>query len=470
LEKARVHITVEPDLPGALLTLHVLISTLRRMPGVLTLDPSLIGDDIASELVAHAGAIDHERGIHLAIAPHPDAVQLHVGLIAPSTTAIRVVPDGYGAHAARDARMSIQQTRPAHPLGSVLAAAFGAAEAFKDAAEIPKALRTQHALFSWCPVTLSHDVTAAPMLIETITLDLALAGCGAVGTAIALILSELNADGLVQPCDRQTFAPENLTTNSLGTESDVSLAPRKVHLVRDVLQPQYRIEPRHGDVAELAGDIDAGRLHWPRLVLAGLDSVEARHHVQRLWPDRLIDVGTSGTAVGLHDVVAQNGPCLMCFFPTGGRESAVTRIATLTGLSVERLGRGDDPLLEEELVHLSSEQRDLLRTHIGKPACGLADVLGSVDEGGDYRAAVPFVAMQAACLAIGRLIAIELGIVELPNFVQHDALIGPHTDIGERRAATANCYCQTHAAIIEQVRLTRGKHSTSKEIPSDVRS
>ena len=308
------------------------------------------------------------------------------------------------------------------------------------------------------------------MLIDTITVDLALAGCGAVGTAIALILSELNADGLVQPFDQQTFASENLATNSLGTDSDVTLAPRKVDLVRDVLGLRYVVEVRHGDVAELAEDVDAGRLHWPRLVLVGLELVEARHHVQRLWPDRLIDVGTSGTAVGLHDVVAQNGTCLLCFFPTGGRESAVTRIAALTGLSVERLGRGDDPLLEEEVAHLSSEQRDLLRTQIGKPACGLADVLGTVADGGDYRAAVPFVAMQAACLAIGRLIAIELGMVGLPNFVQYDTLIGPHLDIGERRTATANCYCQTHAAIIEQVRSARGKYSTSKEIPGDVNS
>ena len=457
LEKARVHISVEPTLSGALLTLRVLISTLRRMPGILTLDPSPIDDALTGELVAHAEAIDHERGIHLAVAPHPDAIQLHVGLTAPSVDAIRVVPDGYGAHAARDAGRSIQQMRPAHPLGAVLAASFGAAEVFKDAAEIPEALRTDPAIFSWCPVTLSHDVTAVPMLIDTITVDMALAGCGAIGTALALILSELDAEGLVQPFDQQTFAPENLTTNSLGTESEVTLAPRKVNLIRDVLQPRYRVETRHGDVAELADDVDACRLHWPQLVLAGLDSVEARHHVQRLWPDRLIDVGTSGTVVGLHDVVAQSGPCLMCFLPTGGRESAVTRIAELTGLSVERLGRGDDPLLEDEVAHLSSEQRDLLRSHIGKPVCGLTDILGQVDGVAAYRAAVPFVALQAACLAIGRLIAIELGIVGLPNFVQYDTLIGPHMDIGEHRRAITNCYCQTHAAIIEQVRSARGK-------------
>ena len=107
----------------------------------------------------------------------------------------------------------------------------------------------------------------------------------------------------------------------------------------------------------LPAAVDAGELRWPRFVLAGLDSVPARHDLQRLWPDRLVDAGTSDTAVGLHDVVGDKGPCIMCFLPARTEESAIVRVAVETGLTVERLGRGNEALLAEEIEQLTAEQQ-----------------------------------------------------------------------------------------------------------------
>jgi hypothetical protein len=172
-----------------------------------------------------------------------------------------------------------------------------------------------------------------------------------------------------------------------------------------------------------------------------------------------VDAGTADTAVGLHDVVAGQGPCIMCFLPARTEESTVVRVASETGLTVERLGRGDDVLRPEEIEQLAPEQQALLRPHLGRPVCGLANALGLVGVDDGYEPAVPFVAQQAACLAVGRLLAIELGMRDLPNFVEYDGLIGPRSDALDVRRADPSCYCQQRAELIGRVRNERRRRT-----------
>ncbi len=454
LDANLIHISAEAGLAGGMLTLRVLVTTLRRMPGRLNLDPRGLDQRLVDDLVRLVRDIDSAKPLEIGDAVPAGAVHIHVGLEARAPGAIRVIPDGYGMHVARDAAVTIVQARPAHPLGSVLAAAFAAAEAFKDAAPVVDDRCHRHDHLTWCAVSLSHDLTAAPMHDGPLVLDVALAGCGAVGTAVALILSELDASGDVLVLDRQDLGPENIATYSLGGEEDGRLRRRKVDLVAEALGRKYNVTRRHGDLATLAADVDNGRVRCPPLFLTGLDSVTARHEVQRLWPERLIDAGTGDTAVGLHYAVAGSGPCLMCFLPPGGHRSAVELRAERTGLSVELLGRGDDVLLEEDLAELDPEQRELLLPHVGKKICNLANAPGLIERAGDFQAAVTFVALQAACLAVGRLVAAELKL-EMYNFIQYDSLIGPRADAAERRKRNSECYCQTKAERIRKVREER---------------
>jgi len=454
LEAGGVHVTVDARLPGALLAARVLLTTLRRMPGRLSLDPAGIPRSTVAKFAAAVDAIDPTRGLRVDAAIPKSVCQVHVGTTTSSPNAIRVVPDGYGAHVARAADVVITQSRPAHPLGSVQAAAFGAAEAFKDNARVLPNRRQDHDHLSWCPVALSHDLELAPIVAGTMWLDLALAGCGAVGTANALILAELDATGNILALDRQEVGPENVATYSLGGRDDGENRRRKVDLVASALS-RYHVVTRHGDLEELVGAVDDGEVLWPGVVLSGLDSVPARHAVQRLWPDRLIDVGTGDTAVGLHEVVAEKGPCLMCFFPTGGDVSAVVRLSEITGLTVEFLGRGHETLLAEHIAHLDEDKRNLLAPHVGKQVCSLAEAAGLVEGGGAYQPAVPFVALQAACLGVGRLIAIEAEMPGLPNFVQYDTLMGPRPDASDDRGPARGCYCQANAELISRVRASR---------------
>ncbi len=367
---------------------------------------------------------------------------------------IRVVPDGYGAHVARDAGVVIELARPAHPLGAIFAAAMGMGEAFKDLAGVLAVRRVDHGHLTWCPVSLSRDLALAPMQAETLHLQVALAGCGAIGTAIAaVILQELDAAGEILAIDRQRFGRENLATYSLGDEGSKRGRPWKVNLVRRHLS-KYDVGRHRGEVAALPGLVDDGRLGWPRVVLGGLDTPEARRELQLLWPDRLIDGGTSDTAVGLHDVMAEEGPCLSCFFPK--RESnVIEQLADLTGLSIERLGR-DDLIVPEDLDGKSAEQRAVLKPQVGLRVCGLAQAVGLVADGdGGYQPAVTFVAQQAACHVVGRLIADKVGFRSPWNFLEYDALIGPRDDCLDSHRAEPGCYCQSRGDMIRRVRAVR---------------
>jgi hypothetical protein len=429
--------------------------TLRRLPINLVLEPARLSKDLVEEILAGVVRVDSRRGLMLAEGLTGEVIRVHVGAKTRVPGAIRVVPDGYGAHIVRDVGIELHIARRAHPLGSVFTAAMAAGEVFKDLAGVLDQRRVDHSHLTWCPVSLSADLTVAPMQSTTLELRLALAGCGAIGTAIALILQELDATGDIVVIDRQRFARENLWTYSLGDEAAVRGRPWKVNLVRRHLQ-RYRVRTLKVNVENLAAMVDEGDVVWPRMVLAGLDSPEARRGLQRLWPDRLIDGGTSDTAVGLHDVVAEDGPCLMCFFPPRTGDHTVEHLARLTGLSVDRLGHGDDLLQADELQGKTPEQKALLTPMVGKPVCGLARAAGLVESEADgYQPAVPFVAQQAACHVVGRLIACQLGVKSAGNFVEYDALIGPRADGVDRRRAVSGCHCQERADVIKKVRAAR---------------
>jgi hypothetical protein len=99
---------------------------------------------------------------------------------------------------------------------------------------------------------------------------------------------------------------------------------------------------------------------------------------------------------------------------------------------------------------------------LGKPVCGLAQAVGLTGLGADgYQPSIPFVSLQAACLAVGRLIANQLGL-RLPNLVQYDGLIGPHAAIIEEMRQHPDCSCATRASAIEQVRHQRGAATVAR--------
>jgi hypothetical protein len=452
MDATHIVLSAEARLPGAVKTLTLIATTLRRMPGRLVLDPTGLAKNDVDAIVAAVTAIDPDRAITITTSPPRSEIHLHVGMQAHEG-AIRAIPHRHGGHLLTHPAAQISPPSDVSGLGVVFTASLATAEAFKKLTVVLPTRRRSPSHICFCPVTLGPDPAIAPPLGAR-DIDLALVGVGAVGTAIVLILSLLPMGGHLLAVDPQTYAPENLGTYSLGTLADTVSHPPKTRLAQQAL-PHWSVEPFDREVAGLISAVDAGQIRWPDAVIAALDDIGPRHDAQLLWPDLLIDAGTGDTSVGMHELRPW-GPCEQCAFPVcGDGASAPDRLAEATGLDPAYLAV-DAPLEAEAVAQLPDHQRERLRPLIGTPRCSLAQALGltELDPGG-YEPAVPFVAQQAACLAVGRLVAhLSAADTQITQF-QYDVLRGPDLAHAEQLASRPGCYCQQHAHRINKVRDAR---------------
>jgi len=447
LERQVVIVSCEAD-PAMVRTARILLTTLRRLPIILAFESAGLGETAIQDVDAAVRAVDPAKPLQRAIS----GFRVHIGLAAPAGT-LRVVPSRHGVHVLRDDRAIT--AKPASALGCAIAAAASAAEVFKAVVQVREARRAD-ASYAFCPVTLTERPELAPPLDGTPELSGVIVGLGAIGSAIAMILGELNAHGSLDLVDRQRYGKENVTTYSLGGLPDVEANVWKTDLAARVLTG-VRCEPYNDGIDEYLARVQRGEIPAPRLVLAGLDNVEARHATQRLWPALLIDGATGDTMLGLHVVHDAGQPCMQCFLPKpSAGPSPYERLSALTGLSIEKLRNGDDILRGEDLVDVADELRARIESHVGKKICGLAEAVGLTDlDAGGFRPSAAFVSLAAGCLVVGRLIATELGLEPAENFVQYDALFGPVAATIERRRATSQCYCVERASTVTRVRAAR---------------
>jgi hypothetical protein len=447
LERQTVIVSCDPD-PAMVRSARILLTTLRRLPIILGFDGAALSAKVVDDIDLAVRAVDPEKPLQ----PVTSGVRIHIGLTAPAGT-IRVVPTRHGVRVVHDDRA--MTTAPASALGCAMAASAAAAEVFKIVVQVREDRRSDGS-YAFCPVTLSDRPELAPPIDEPLEVSGALVGLGAIGTAIAMILGDLNARGSLDLVDRQRYAKENVTTYSLGGLPDADAGVWKTELAARVLT-SIKCVPYNDGIDEYLAAVQRGEIRAPRLILAGLDNIDARHATQRLWPDLLIDGATGDTMLGLHVVHDAGQPCIECFLPkpTGG-PSPYERLSALTGLSIEKLRNGDEVLTLEDLKTLGDEQRARIASHVGKKICGLADAVGLTDlDAEGFRPSAAFVSLAAGCLVVGRFIAVELGIEPAENFVQYDALFGPRAAIVERRRAMPSCYCVDRAPTITRVRASR---------------
>lgn len=451
LNAARISVSVDPSLPGSLEIAALLLETLRRGLGHIELDPrGLSSRDLMGMAVSGAG-VSKSGKISVGSSQIPGSVYVHVGYSAPPGV-LCVMADGHGVRLASNGEGFSQQRAPT-ALGIAFAAASAAGEIFKRTAAVDTSRCVLPERLAFCPVSLEEDLEVAPIEYGG-DIELILVGLGAVGTAVARILGALRfgpARALL--IDPETFAIENLGTYTLGTLADLDRP--KVELAAEALEG-WSVQILKGNVQDAIGLIDTGELPWLRTAICGLDSIEARRSAQGLWPDRLIDAATGDTSVGVHETMADGG-CLRCFFPepTPSR-SAAELLSEELGLPMELLKHGEKSLEESQLHGLTEGQRRRLAPHLGKPICGLASAVDiGAGENDSYRPSVPFVSQQAACLAVGRLLAARSGMPEMPNAVQYNAMIGPQQMTRLSRLPRPNCYCQQRAETIRAVRNQR---------------
>jgi len=452
LDKRHVVLSIDPEYPAALFSGKILMTTLRRGPGALTLMSETLSSSYIEEVEAACHAIDPDRPITVR-GSQPgeaaDAVRLHVG---PSARAIRVVPDGYGAHLLSDPTVTVTPSQTPNVVGATFAAALAATEAFKYNAEVREERRIIHQRLSFCPFALSSDMSLSVPLPSSMVLDATLVGAGAIGTAIVLLIGLLPATGQMTVVDRQAFAIENVSTYSLGTREDAQRGVWKVDLAAQVLT-HFDVRTVTDPVEELPTLIETGAVPWSPLVLSALDSPDGRRAAQRLWPDHLIDAQTGDSMVGFCEYHHGVDPCLICNFPVDvTAPSGASALAERLGLPPELFGAPGAVLSEAHLEGMADDARERLRPFVGRPMCALMDGSVSDLDATDFQPSAPFVALQAACLSVARLVASFTKYDSHYNFAQYDTLIGPDRATIESMRPIRNCICQNRKATIEQVR------------------
>ncbi|MFJ6897439.1 ThiF family adenylyltransferase [Streptomyces hokutonensis] len=463
LSSTRVHLTANPEIPGVLKALPVLVADLRRLPYQLSLDPlggtTPVPDEVLAGLQSLVDGIDPDLPLRLSPAP-AGCLHIHLGTQPPSGAALSGVSDGHGVRIRHAGHPFPRLTAPGSGLGAVLTAASLTAEVFKLTVGLRTGTYATTPVVDFCPVTLGTEPGAMISSVPEIT-NTALVGAGAIGTGIILILELLGMTGQLTVVEPEPFEPPNVTTYSIGTLDDAAALIHKTGLARRHL-PHMDVNAFPYTAQDFINAIDNGTERWPSTVLGAVHSIEARHEIQRIHADLTLDGSTgggAGTTLALHEALP-HGPCMRCYYPlppTPTALSAEQRLHALTGLPLHRIARGDAPLAPADLEGLSIEQQSALSPYLGAPVCGLSNVMGLTDNAADdFQPSAAFVAQQAACLVVGAMIARSTGLVAGPmRHVEYDARFGPWYDMTTLRRPRSGCACQSEADVIAAVRTQR---------------
>ncbi len=359
-----------------------------------------------------------------------------------------------------------QDMERANALGALLAASFGVTEVFKRIFEIPAKIATLLELtqFSLYDLTIS-PVDIGPELPQRIILpDTLLTGAGAIGNAMAWLLSQLPVEGRLHIIDRQCYRDENLGTCLLMDGIDW-LHRSKAERMAEWLRDHSRLAVT-GEKIEIERAVEEGRLAGLSvdLILNGLDDPNARCQTQRLWPSFIVDGGINevGAAVIQHRS-GHSEACLMCWFAPP-QVVAVVLQSRWTGLRAETLREAARPLTDEDVAAAAPEKQSWLRQcqREGKRICSiiteaqLAQRL-SVQLSEGFRPSVPFVASASAALVIAAAVK-GLIFQEAPSpalFQFGSIFLGPEASAGATREPTAGCQCVSQRAAISRLQSAR---------------
>jgi molybdopterin/thiamine biosynthesis adenylyltransferase len=352
------------------------------------------------------------------------------------------------------------ETGQYNPIAALAAACLGVTDVFKRLLGV---IVVRGPLFDGLSFSLltyqAGKTDPGPPLPEKLPLDLLIVGVGAIGNGVVHLLNMLPVKGRAWVLDRQTFQPENLGTCLLIGPED--LEKQKAHFAETFLSPRLQVRGFSEDLSSFRKRLGTEVPH-PALVLNGLDNIDARHEVQGMWPDLIIDgaIGDFGCQVSRHSWV-EDTACLMCLFPRETGEPAEQVASRVTGLRPERAAQMLELVTEEDVVAAPEDKRDWLKARVGKQICsvvpeGLAQSISMERQREGFEPSVPFVACLSACMMVTELVreVAGWGSPLEPRF-QFDVLQGPTNGQHFPQARQRNCECVTRQANIDKVRKQR---------------
>jgi molybdopterin/thiamine biosynthesis adenylyltransferase len=354
-----------------------------------------------------------------------------------------------------------------NPVAALTAAALGVAEIFKRLIRLKETRgRFVDGLsFSLYSYRCGED-DPGPSLPDQLLLDLLMVGAGAIGNGIVYLLGRLPVAGRITIVDAEKFGLENLGTCLLIGPSDIGT--EKAIFAQNLLRPRLNAEGFAADFTAFSKRL--GQRSYRSVVVNALDNIDARHAVQALWPDLVIDgaIGDFGCQVSRHPW-EEDTACLMCLFRHPDGESADLVASRASGLRTARVMGDTEVVTEEDIRQAPLDKQEWLRARLGRPICSviqeaMAQKISDGAQRADFQPSVPFVACLSASMVVAELVKF---LARWPSPVeprfQLDVLRGPAFGQLLPQARRRDCVCTTRARNIEKVRRVRRIASTSGE-------
>lgn len=393
------------------------------------------------------GPVDHGRFVAV----------LSVGGLARADMPLTVITsNGWSVRVSSSGAPISQTCDIFNPVGALAAASAGAGEIFKRLLGLRQdagRLLNGEVFSLW---SYDDNDGSGPALPPRLTVDVLVAGGGAIGNGVAHLLSTLPVSGRCRVIDKQAYGPENWGTCLRLTRKGVGRAKAKV--LDELLAPVLDTKSDQSPIEEAEARAD-----WrlPSVVLSGFDNVEARHAVQDLWPDLVID-GAIGPKlecqVSTHPWNSAQA-CLRCAFELPAGEKAEVVQQRKTGLSASILSDLTRELNADDIAVAAPEKQAWLKEQVGKPICSVleaAQALSDKEVDAGFRPSVPFVATMSACMMVTELVRYAMeGAANLQPRFFFSLLWGARLGESYPEDRHTDCTCVTRARNIERVRAGR---------------
>ncbi|MBI3528642.1 MAG: ThiF family adenylyltransferase [Betaproteobacteria bacterium] len=392
---------------------------------------------------------------------------LHVGSIASaSSTHTCVNSNGWVARVSSCGRVLPADVSQPNPIAALTAASLGVTEVFKRIVGVSGQSAPLLDLVEFSLFEMSTEFNGlGPELPEALVLPNGLlVGAGAIGNGVALLASQLPLTGRLHVIDKQEYGDENLGTCVL-LETEGWIGHNKATRLASWLAANSGLSAtgEHAFVKDALGD-EKVRTLAPRVVLNGLDDVEARHDAQLAWPDLMIDGGISdvGAAVVEHRIDSRSLACLRCAFEVRGIDHKAIQ-EELTGLPASALSDQQRLLTEADVAAAAPAKQAWLKERLleRKTICSIVTEAGlknlGVDAEKGFRPSVPFVATAAAALVFAALIkALQYPTREYAqSFTMGNLFLGPENSAVLNRPAKKSCLCVVSRSAIDALRRHR---------------
>lgn len=435
----------------------------RLCPNVTVLVPTGM-DQVRDEAERVARQVAFGRAIDFVdTPPGPDrfAAILNVGQRSRSDLpCTAVTSNGWLARVSSGGKDLLGGCDQVNPIGALFATSLGVADVFKRLIRLKP---TRGGLFDALTFSLyayeAGSTDPGPQLPQSLAADALLVGAGAIGNAIAYLIGSLPVTGRMWVVDPQAFGDENLGTCILIGPGD--LGASKARFLAKWLESRLEAQGFPEEISAFKQRM--GRdLPYPSLILSGVDKIDARHEIQDIWPDLIIDGATGDfpCQVSRHPW-GMDLACMRCLFRHQAGASAETVASRATGLKLDRVVNPFDLVTDEDVASASEDKRAFLRGRVGKQVCAVvaeavAKHVSEDKQRAGFEPSVPFVACLSACMVVAEMVKSMAGWdTALDGRFQFDSLVGPARGLHFPQGRRADCLCAERRANIEEVRRRR---------------